>query len=112
MIGKEIRIKTRQLLKVERSFWSSGKHSSEGMKTKRFHPKGSIIEIRYPYAWHFRNEENVYDHASEDCLRKNCSFFGVVHEDVASKNKMKTKEIIDGGHYYKPEDFELCLKRK
>ena len=110
MIGKEIKIQQRQLLRVEKGFWSSGVKEVKGMKTKMFHKKGSILEIRYQFAWYFRNELDVYDHASEECLRKNCSFFGWVKHDIAFQNKKKTKEIIDEVLYHKPEDFEIKLK--
>lgn len=110
MIPEYIRISVGQLYKVDRSFWTSGEHTSDGLRTKRYITKGSIIEIRYPYEWHFRTEGNVYCHAKPEALIKYCTFFGKIHEDVRFNNKHKLKEIIEDGLYTPASGFKLVNK--
>jgi len=56
--------------------------------------RGEKIEIRHPYAWHFRTEDNVYAHCDEDVLLKCCILFGTVRQDVAWSNKANLEEIL------------------
>ena len=61
--------------------------------------RGEVIEIRYPYAWHFRNNCNTYAQAPEDILRQNCSFFGVINPDIRFENRLSLNEILSGRYY-------------
>ncbi len=110
MIDKFIRIETGMLLKVERTFWTDAKHLGSSYFNKVKLPKGAIIEIRYPFAWNFRDERDEYSHCSPEKLIKNCSFFGNIHGDISFKNKLKLRDILKHNHYHSAEDFELKLK--
>lgn len=110
MLGDFVKIEVGVLLKVERGFWTSGEETQSGLKCKVYLPKGKILEVRYPYEWHFRTVENHYDHASTETLTRKCSFFGKIHDDVRFNNKHKLKEILEQELYHKPSDFELTLR--
>ena len=110
MLGEFVKIEVGVLLKVERGFWTSGKETQSGLKSKVYLPKGKILEIRYPYEWHFRTIENHYDHATPETLIKKCSFFGKIHEDIRFGNRHELKQILDQELYHKPNEFKLTLK--
>lgn len=96
------------LLKVEKSFVAliDERISYTDFERDRFVPKtrhfkrswyvtkNQILEIRYPYAWHFRNTCNTYAHAPEDILREHCSLFGYVDRKVRWENDKKLSEIL------------------
>jgi hypothetical protein len=105
-----ISIKQGHLLSVKIGFWTSGDDKDYGFKCKRFIPKGTIIEIRYAYAWHFRTTNNQYFHANEKILIAKCEFFGSVDEGIKFGNKHDLMEILDQGLYNKASDFQLVLK--
>jgi len=56
--------------------------------------EGEFIEIRYPFDWHFRTEDNEYFHAETDMIYQNCVYFGKVTADVWFKNKADLAEIL------------------
>lgn len=56
--------------------------------------KGDKIEIRYPYAWHFRTINNHYLHATPEMILENCKLFGVIWDKVKFNNKAQLEEII------------------
>ena len=57
--------------------------------------KGEKIEIRYPYDWHFRTEDDHYLHAREDHISQNAKLYGIIWEKVRFNNNAKLKEILD-----------------
>ncbi len=75
------------------SFLTSGKNDHHKRPTKL--AKGEKIEIRYPYAWHFRTEDAIYLHAEPEVILQNCKLFGVIWERVRSNNKASLLEILD-----------------
>jgi len=68
------------------------------LKLKRqakFHlKKGEKIEIRYPYAWHYRAEDNFYAQSDEKYILDKCNYFGKVNEDIRFSNKASLEEIL------------------
>ena len=56
--------------------------------------KGEKIEIRYPYAWHFRTEDSHYLHANSEMILQNCRLFGEIFDKVRFQNKAKFEEIL------------------
>lgn len=56
--------------------------------------KGEKIEIRYPFAWHFRTEDNIYFHAEESMILHNCKLIGKIWPEVKTNNVAKLEEII------------------
>jgi len=110
MIQEYIEIQVGQLLIVDKSFWSSGHKTKSGRKTKMLYAKGDILEIRYPYNWHFRDEFNNYDHASEKTLRNKCSFYGKIKSNVSFENEKTLKLILENKDFHPCSEFEL--KRK
>lgn len=63
--------------------------------------KGEIIEIRFPYAWHFRTcLDDQYFHAKEDVILENCEYIGSVEKQIKWENNMKTRDIIVNGLFY------------
>ena len=57
--------------------------------------KGEKIEIRYPYAWHFRTIDDYYFQADEDVLMENCVYLGEIWEKVRFSNLAKLQQILD-----------------
>ena len=57
--------------------------------------KNELIEIRYPYAWHFRTLDNHYLHAEPDEILKHCELFATVWSNVRFGNKCSLSEIIN-----------------
>lgn len=55
---------------------------------------GELIEIRYPYEWHFRTQDNQYYHVEKGNMLKNCKLFGKVIEQVRFNGKANLDEII------------------
>lgn len=109
MLNEIADIEVGMLIKVDKGFWTSGDKNSHGFKSKIFIPKGEILEIRYPYQWHFRTQSNYYDHASAEVLVKNCSFFGAVKSDIRFENKHSLSEILEQELYHKRSDYKLTL---
>jgi hypothetical protein len=56
--------------------------------------RGERLEIRYPYAWHFRTEKGDYYQCDEDIILLNCKMLGKVFENVRFNNKATLEEII------------------
>jgi hypothetical protein len=57
-------------------------------------PVNEIIEIRYPYEWHFRNTRGDYFQASEADIRKHTKFFGYVDEKIKFNNSHTLADIL------------------
>ena len=110
MIQEFIKIEQGMLLIVKRGFWTSGDNSDGGFRCKRFMPKGEILEIRYPYEWHFRTSSNIYDHAPAKKLMANCEFFGYIKKDIRFENKHQLKSILEEKLYHSAADYKLILK--
>ena len=110
MIQKFIKIEQGMLLLVKRGFWTSGHKTDGGFKCKRFIPKGDVLEIRYPYEWHFRTSNDTYDHATTNKLSANCDFFGYVKSEINFQNKHSLRQILDDGLYHCASDYKLSLK--
>ena len=88
-----MKIKVGQIWEV-----TTGRFLTSGRNNKYHRPivigKGEKIEIRYPYEWHFRAEDNSYFHASEIMIFENCKLIGIITESVRFRNKATLEEII------------------
>lgn len=71
-------------------------------------PKGTFIEIRYPYAWHFRTVENKYLHSEPEDIINSAKLFGVLHKKVGWENRKTLAEILAEGLY----DLQPLTKEK
>lgn len=109
MIPDYNRIGVGQLFIVDKPFWTTGEDSGKRLTKSKF-VKGDIIEIRYPYEWHFRDEQQEYHHAKTVTLTKNCTFYGKIHEEIRFGNKHNLKEILEQKLFHTSKDFELKLK--
>lgn len=56
--------------------------------------KGEKLEIRYPYEWHFRTEDNQYFHCEEVMILQNCKLIGKIWEKIKWQNEAKLDEIL------------------
>ncbi len=56
--------------------------------------RGEKIEIRYPYAWHFRTEDDIYFQIDEPTLKMNCKLIGYIWSEVRGRNIAKLEEIL------------------
>lgn len=74
------------------------KHFNRQLKLE----KGERIEIRFPFAWNFRTEDNNYLHSTEEMILDNCILFGTVKPDIKWGNKANLEEIIRLELYNKP----------
>jgi hypothetical protein len=77
---------------VSDCFFTSDKKSEYNRPIKL--AKGEKIEIRFPYEWHFRTEDNFYFHAFPEMIFENCKPFGVIMPDVRFNNKANLEEIL------------------
>lgn len=62
--------------------------------TKHNLPVGTKIEMRYQYAWHFRDQEEIYYHASSLDILKHCKKIGKTHDSIWSKNANTLNDIL------------------
>lgn len=77
---------------VTENFLTSGNDDKHNRPTKLL--KGEKIEIRYPYAWHFRTEDNFYLHAEPEMILQNCRLFGIIWDKVKFNNVAQLEEIL------------------
>lgn len=92
-----MKIEQGQIWKVTTdTFFTSLKNEKRPGKTARQIKlnEGEFIEIRYPYEWHFRTEDNEYFHANAEMIYKNCVYIGKILHDVWFKNKANLSEIL------------------
>ena len=62
-------------------------------------PIGTKIEIRCPYAWHYRTDGDVFFHSDTDNILANCKYYGVVLEEIRFMNRYTLKQILEQGLY-------------
>jgi len=90
-----IKITQGQIWEVVTDIFYGSKTIQGYPRDSKFHiKKGEKIEIRYPYEWHYRTEDNMYMQSSSDYINQNCKIFGVVNPDVKSANKALLEEIL------------------
>lgn len=81
---------------VDENFYATKKITS--IKTERearFHiKKGEKIEIRYPFEWNYRCEDNFYAHSDAQYILDKCKLFGTVKSEIKYKNKANLEEIL------------------
>ncbi len=66
-----------------------------GDREAKFHlKKGDKIEIRFPFAWNYRTEDNIYFHSENDYILANCKLMAKVKNDVKFNNKATLEEIL------------------
>ena len=88
-----IEIKVGQIWEVTGdNFHTSGKDNKH--KRPVLIAKGEKIEIRYPYAWHFRTTDNFYFHAEPEMILKKCTLVGVIMERIRFGNQASLEEIL------------------
>ena len=103
--GDWIRVRVGQIYEAHTDFLAT--HDSHeklralGRKCQFFIHAGERIEIRYPYEWHFRTEDNVYLQADEKTLLTNCKLVGTIWDTVRSGNRASLEEILRIGLYDK-----------
>ena len=56
--------------------------------------KGEMIEIRYPFEWHFRTEDNQYFNASSAHILDNCKLVGVIWNNVQLSSCAELADIL------------------
>ena len=64
---------------------------------------GEKFEIRFPFAWNFRTEDNVYFSTEPEMISMNCRFFGNVNDNVRFANRALLSEILKLGLYKSAE---------
>ena len=74
------------------NFTTSGDHNKYKRPLKL--AKGEKIEIRHPYAWHFRTEDSHYFHADAEMILQNCKLFGEIFDKVRLQNRANFEEIL------------------
>lgn len=92
MMKKEDISQGKLLIVITDSFLTSGEDSCS--KRQVHIQMGEIIEIRYPYQWHFRTIDNKYFHAKPEMVANNCDYFGSVLEEVRWHNRADLSEIL------------------
>lgn len=74
------------------SFFTTGKFNEVKRPVNLL--KGEKIELRFPYAWHFRTEDNKYFHATEEMIKGNCICVGEIWEKVKWYNRISLFNIL------------------
>lgn len=69
--------------------------SSKGGERSVHIQKGELIEIRYPYEWHFRTIDNKYFHAEPEVILVNCELFGIIWDNVNFGNNCNLSDIVN-----------------
>ena len=93
-------IRQGQIWRVDTNFFqTSGKSNS--FKRPILLTKNELIEIRYPFDWHFRTLDNNYWHAETDEILKHCKPFGIIWSKVRSRNNCNLSEIVSLGLFDK-----------
>ena len=75
-------------------------------------PRNSKIEIRYPYEWHFRTEQNTYHHAKPDHIIDKCAFFGTIHNEIRFNNRHTLSQILEENLYKKDARQEIEVEKQ
>ncbi len=57
--------------------------------------KNELIEIRYPFEWHFRTLDDHYWHSEAKDILENCEIFGNIWRNVRFSNHCSLSEIIN-----------------
>lgn len=65
-----------------------------GREARFYLKKGEKIEIRFPFAWNYRTEDNIYFHSDNDYILSKCKLLGKVEAKVKSNNKASLEEIL------------------
>lgn len=79
---------------ASKNFGHSLNFDLKGRVPKIHLKKGEKIEIRFPFEWNYRTEDNIYFHSEPDYIIKNCKIFGKVLPDVKFKNMANLEEIL------------------
>ena len=91
-------IKVGQIYEVTTEFFlTSGKKNEFKRPVKLI--LGEKIEIRFPFCWHFRTEDNHYFHAETEIILNNSKLIGLIYEQVRYDNHAKLDEILKLGLY-------------
>lgn len=101
-MSREKRTQVGQIWLAIEDFWTSGESRSSGSNSryqKILIESGEKLEVRYPYEWHLRTEDNNYFHISEETLRGSCILFGKIHEDVRFSSSKELSEILRDKDY-------------
>jgi len=70
-------------------------NQSFGGREARFYlKKGERIEIRFPFEWNYRTEDNIYFHSDNDYILSKCKLIGKVEAKVKSNNNATLEEIL------------------
>ena len=69
-------------------------------------PKNTYIEIRYPFAWHFRTEKGEYYHALPELILDKCKFVGKIKDNIRFKNNHDLQEILDNNYFERGTEAE------
>lgn len=91
-----------QIWEVVQPFYVNLNHQPKDVgdrKAKVLLEPGEKIEIRYPYAWHFRTEDNRYFQADELDILSHCILFGEIWENVKFANRCNLADILRLGLY-------------
>jgi hypothetical protein len=90
---------------VTDDFWSSEKsdrkyidHNQEhkiARKMRIRYQRDEYLEIRYPFAWHFRTVDNIYMHAEPSEILKHCRYIGEIDENIKFGNRHRLAEILE-----------------
>lgn len=70
------------------------KENYGGREARFYLKKGEKIEIRFPFAWNYRTEDNIYFHSDNDYILSKCKLIGKVDDKVRSNNKATLEEIL------------------
>jgi len=97
------KIEVGQLYKVTGdNFITTGTHHT--IHRRVFIKKGEIIEIRFPYDWHFRTEDSSYFNATPETIVNNCEIVGTIYANVRFDNIASLKDILKLGLYTKAKN--------
>jgi len=109
-----IMVKVGYLYKViTDNFKDSGKHDDFKNPVEKSIPKGYILEIRYPFEWHFRTNKpykegcsNCWGHSCQKEIIENCKLIGQVNS-IIQANRSDLSDILENNLFDKYENSEF-----
>lgn len=87
---------------IAEDFYDTGKGDDLYNPIPNHIPKGTILEIRYPFEWNFRTNtifknigRGIWGHSDEQNIHDKCKLIGRVNPYIKSMNHYELSEILE-----------------
>lgn len=94
-MSNTIKVEVGQIYEVVTDNFYGSKDVTDMPRPAKFHiEKGEKIEIRFPFAWHYRTIDNMYLQSDEEYLLDNCKIYGIIDSRIRFENRASLEEIL------------------